>query len=241
MEKYFKISKPGAAEKFAAYIGKDLGADYYSNNLFLELLKSQISLGLTSLNRGMRFSISNGDPANIIKPLRQLFVYCTLLRIKSRLKCTEPVLADVGCGRCFYKPYIQKIGIKYTGYDMQESKDLDADSSTNEFIDCDITSFYFKPISSDIILCTEVLEHVPEPVRLLRTMCNQLNPNGTLVLTIPYFCKPHQEPYYYYNGFHPNLINYLIESSAVKLKQESRIEIKITDDLIFQGFCIQRV
>ena len=37
----------------------------------------------------------------------------------------------------------------------------------------------------DIVLCTEVLEHLRHPARAMRTLLDALEPDGTLVLTVP--------------------------------------------------------
>jgi SAM-dependent methyltransferase len=53
-------------------------------------------------------------------------------------------------------------------------------------------------------LCTEVLEHVPEPVAVLKEIGRVLKPRGKLLLTAPLGSGLHQEPYHYYGGFTPH-------------------------------------
>ena len=57
--------------------------------------------------------------------------------------------------------------------------------------------------SFDVILCTEVLEHTPEPIEALREMVRILKPGGRLFITAPLGSGLHQMPYHYYGGFTP--------------------------------------
>lgn len=56
----------------------------------------------------------------------------------------------------------------------------------------------------DVILCTEVLEHVPEPARALVEMARLLRAGGHLLLTAPLGSRLHQEPFHFYGGFTPS-------------------------------------
>lgn len=51
---------------------------------------------------------------------------------------------------------------------------------------------------ADAVLCTQVLEHVPEPTALLRELHRVLRPGGRLYLTAPQAFGEHQEPFDYF-------------------------------------------
>jgi SAM-dependent methyltransferase len=55
----------------------------------------------------------------------------------------------------------------------------------------------------DVVLCTEMLEHVPEPIDVVRELARILRPGGRLILTAPLGSGIHQEPYHYYGGYTP--------------------------------------
>ena len=56
----------------------------------------------------------------------------------------------------------------------------------------------------DVILCTEVLEHVPEPDRVVAEIGRLLRPGGVAYLSAPLGSGLHQEPYHFYGGFTPH-------------------------------------
>ena len=57
--------------------------------------------------------------------------------------------------------------------------------------------------SFDVVICTEVLEHVPEPITVVREFGRILAPGGRLILTAPLGSGIHQEPYHFYGGYTP--------------------------------------
>jgi SAM-dependent methyltransferase len=57
--------------------------------------------------------------------------------------------------------------------------------------------------SFDVIICTEMLEHVPEPIAVVREFGRIVAPGGRLILTAPLGSGIHQEPYHFYGGYTP--------------------------------------
>ena len=65
---------------------------------------------------------------------------------------------------------------------------------------CDITAIPLPDASLDAILCTEVLEHVLDPMAVIKEFSRLLKPGGKLWLTAPHGIYIHMEPYHFYNG-----------------------------------------
>lgn len=63
--------------------------------------------------------------------------------------------------------------------------------------------------SFQLVLCTEVLEHVPEPAAALSEFFRVLAPGGRLALTVPFVWELHELPHDYYRYTEPGL-RYLI-------------------------------
>ena len=68
--------------------------------------------------------------------------------------------------------------------------------------EADVTAFGealpFRSGAFDAVLCTEVLEHVPEPAEFLREVHRIIAPGGALLLTTPQTWGLHEEPYDFY-------------------------------------------
>jgi SAM-dependent methyltransferase len=114
---------------------------------------------------------------------------------------------DAGAGECQYKKfcdhlrYVSQDLAEYTGRDNSVGlQQASWDTSTVDII-CDITSVPEPDASFDAILCTEVLEHLPDPVLALRELARLLKHGGTLIITAPFCSLTHFAPYHYATGF----------------------------------------
>lgn len=65
---------------------------------------------------------------------------------------------------------------------------------------CDIAAIPEPDGAFDAVLCTEVLEHVPDPAAVLRELARLVRPGGRLILTVPATCYVHHAPYCYNSG-----------------------------------------
>ena len=66
---------------------------------------------------------------------------------------------------------------------------------------CDITNIPEPDESFDAILCSEVIEHLPEPIRALQELARLLRPGGKLILTAPFCSLTHQAPFFFHTGY----------------------------------------
>jgi ubiquinone/menaquinone biosynthesis C-methylase UbiE len=79
---------------------------------------------------------------------------------------------------------------------------LQTGSWNNENLDIvsDITAIPMQDHSLDAIMCTEVLEHVPDPVTVMKEFNRLLKPGGYLLLTAPFVSITHFAPYHFATG-----------------------------------------
>lgn len=74
----------------------------------------------------------------------------------------------------------------------------------------------FADESFDCVMAVEVLEHVPDPTRLVRDFVRTLKPGGKVLLTLPFSFPQHQLPYDYYR-FTPKGIRALVEREGLEV------------------------
>ena len=152
------------------------------------------------------------------KPNREKF-------ISNWIKSIEPgkKLLDAGAGEQKHKKYANHL--KYTSQDFGEYKGgdyIECDKKRGDWksSNCDIISDIVDiPVddeSFDHVICSEVFEHLPDPISALIEIKRVLKKGGTIALTVPFRCIYHQEPYFFNSGFS----TYWYEYHANKLQLE---------------------
>ena len=155
------------------------------------------------------------SPFFIIKKLQRNLVR----RYGSRL--TGKVL-DVGCGRSPYRPFLG----------AEEYVGSDPNPDVNPDVVADVPGLPFEEASFDAVLCTEVLEHVPEPKEALANIQQILKPGGILYLTAPMSWCLHYQPDDYFR-FTKFGLEYLLEKQGFEVLKVERVG-------GFSSLCAQR-
>lgn len=75
--------------------------------------------------------------------------------------------------------------------------------------------------SFDVVLCTEVLEHLPEPQRAIDEMHRVLTPGGTLLLTTRFLFPIHDAPHDYFRFTKYGLRHLLRRFEILELEEEA--------------------
>jgi SAM-dependent methyltransferase len=121
------------------------------------------------------------------------------------------VVLDVGCGEQPYRSLLPR-GNRYQGLDIAESGERFGYARSDTLY----VSGYPWPVvdcSVDLVLCTEVLEHVLDPGRLLSEVQRCLRPGGRLLLTVPFAARWHFVPYDYWR-FTPSSMAHLLKDAG---------------------------
>lgn len=82
---------------------------------------------------------------------------------------------------------------------------------------CDLASLPIRDQAFDTVVNTQVLEHVPEPGRVLAEFRRVLTPGGQLFLTVPLIWEVHEHPYDFYR-FTPYSINRLLVNAGFQVE-----------------------
>lgn len=94
---------------------------------------------------------------------------------------------EVGCGLGYFSNKASIIGAKVTGIDIGPElvKINKKKTPGGKFVVASASKLPFKSNSFDIVLSTEVIEHVENQKRAMKEMLRVLRPGGLLVITTP--------------------------------------------------------
>lgn len=104
------------------------------------------------------------------------------------------IVIDVGAGECQYKNLFFKQ--KYFAVDFA-SGDVNWDYSCLDVIG-DVHFLPFCSGSADAVICTQVMEHVIDPQKVVSEIARVLKPGGTVFFTVPQGWGEHQVPHDYF-------------------------------------------
>jgi len=118
------------------------------------------------------------------------FAFNYFKAILSDKKYKDKIICDIGVGTGPFRevtdPFPHFIGVDFFPY-----------------VPVDIVADLRKPLpitdnSCDVIICSEVLEHIPNPELLIKEMARILKPGGLCIGSVPFLHVVHYAPYDYY-------------------------------------------
>lgn len=124
------------------------------------------------------------------------------------------LILDAGCGSQQFRKYCNHL--EYRGQDfgqyIRDDKKMLGSKTRSKESDMkyeygelnyvgDIWNIREADSTFDAILCTEVFEHIPYPIKTVEEFARLLKPGGKLILTAPSACLRHMDPYFFYSGF----------------------------------------
>ncbi len=135
-------------------------------------------------------------PTRLTRTLRQKLAQSPLLAFNQLLRdrwMTEQAnqvpegsrVLDVGAGSSPYRRLFA-----HCDYHTQDFAQLNAEQLRHggygpiDYVS-DATAIPVPDAGFDLVLCTEMLEHVPEPIRVIRELARILKPGGRLLLSAP--------------------------------------------------------
>lgn len=121
-------------------------------------------------------------------------------------------LLDVGCAGKPFQPLYSRYARDSVGIDVSHTQHADARMD----ILADGQALPFEDEAFDAVLCTEVMEHVPEPQRLLAEIRRVLRPGGVAVMTTPFLVPEHEQPWDFFRYTRFGL-RYLAERAGLEV------------------------
>ena len=138
--------------------------------------------------------------------------------LRHELAGTSGILLDVGCGAQVFRSLVPP-AVTYRGIDTKDAKERFGYAIPD--------TYYFEgndwrvaERSVDVVLCTEVLEHIDAPLPFLQQIAHCLRPGGRFLLTVPFAARWHFIPYDYWR--------YTPSSLTALLSQAGFTDIRVT-------------
>jgi SAM-dependent methyltransferase len=149
-------------------------------------------------------------------PLERESIYRFVAEQARRLAPASRVL-DIGAGEAPYRELFDEH--TYVTLDRAEtphSGEVDLYGSAD--------SIPADPRSFDAVLCTQVLEHVPQPLDALREFRRVLVEGGTIIATVPFVWEEHEAPFDYYRYTRFGLEHLLREADFGEIEVRPRTD-----------------
>ena len=110
--------------------------------------------------------------------------------IVSQVRKEKGIILDVGCGNAWVARTFCPAGYPVISFDLAIKNTSEAimryPFENHAAVTGDVFSLPFRPGSFDIIIASEIIEHVTEPALFVVHLFRLLKPGGTLIISTPY-------------------------------------------------------
>lgn len=136
------------------------------------------------------YRVGKGVEKFIVEPLSKRIE--VLLSEYGRSEKGIGCVLDVGCGEQPLRSSLERLGLRYYGLDYQQNSKGNVDIITP--IDESFEGELSRAGEFELIVCTEVLEHVVDWSRAYENLSKLLKSGGRLLITAPFIYQLHEEP-----------------------------------------------
>jgi SAM-dependent methyltransferase len=121
---------------------------------------------------------------------------------------------DAGAGECRFRPYFSHTD--YVAIDFGQGEPLWNYSRLN--VIGRLEDLPFAGATFDDVLAIVVLEHTPQPARVIEEFLRVLKPGGMVHVVVPHMWEEHQKPHDYFR-FTSGGIRYLLQSAGIRIRR----------------------
>ena len=97
---------------------------------------------------------------------------------------------DAGCGHAPYRALFS-----HTVYKTADFMQVDKEYAQEIDYVCDLADVPVEDNTFDYIVCSQVAEHLPNPITVFQELNRLLKPGGKLLCSAPLFFEEHEKPY----------------------------------------------
>jgi SAM-dependent methyltransferase len=102
------------------------------------------------------------------------------------------IVLDAGAGEQPYRRYFS-----HCTYEAADFEKVDKPYAKSTYV-CDLGSVPVEDERFDAVIFNQVMEHLPEPLVVLKELRRILKPQGVIMCTAPFFYQEHEQPYDYF-------------------------------------------
>jgi len=127
-------------------------------------------------------------------------------------------ILDAGCGSQRYRQFCEHLEYHaqdFAAYTTDEQGSFSGNKEMYQYGEIDYISDIWNINAEDnffdVILCTEVFEHIPYPNETLYEFSRLLRSGGKLILTVPSNCLRHMDPYFFSSGYSDRYLEFFLD------------------------------
>ncbi len=124
---------------------------------------------------------------------------------------------DAGAGTAPYR-YL----FEHANYETADFEMGDKEYFPSTYV-CDLASIPVEESRFDHVVFNQVMEHLPDPLSVLKELRRVLKPGGTLICTCPLFYEEHEIPYDFYR-YTQFAHRYLFEQAGLEIESLEWLE-----------------
>ena len=141
--------------------------------------------------RRQDYSSIGGEQEFFATPLLRKSIDDSLARIGKPLQGAR--VLDIGAGECPLRGRLEDAGYLYESLDIEQNHRRTIDHVAR--IDRSLPESLLAHEGYDLLVLTEVLEHVPDWAKAFENLASLLKVGGLCIITTPFFYMLHEEPY----------------------------------------------
>jgi SAM-dependent methyltransferase len=122
------------------------------------------------------------------------------------------LVLDAGAGPAPYKHLFS-----HARYESADFTKFDVAGSYTTYV-CDLRNIPVEDRRFDFIVFNQVMEHLPQPDRVLKELFRILKPGGRMIYTAPLFYEEHQQPYDFYR-YTQFAVRFLFDAAGFKIER----------------------